>query len=82
MHHKLITPRGAERTRFLRHGGTVYVNAAVVPRTKRLSSGGDASYFLRVLCKGGRLERLEELWVDPKGNIRENSTPRIMEEVS
>ena len=82
MHHKLITPRGAERTRFLRHGGTVYVNSAVVPRTKRLADGVDVSYFLRVFCKRGRLERLEEIWVDYKGNIREQTTPRIMEEVS
>lgn len=81
MHHKLITPRGAFRTRFLRHAGTIYVNAAVVPRTKKLSNGVEVSYFLRVLCKNGKVDRFEELWVDSAGKIRENTVPRIMEEV-
>jgi uncharacterized protein (TIGR04168 family) len=39
MHNQLITPRGAERTRFLRHAGTVYVNAAVVPRLRLRTDG-------------------------------------------
>ena len=81
MHHKLITPRGGFRTRFLRHGGTIYVNAAVVPRSRQLDNGAQVSYFLRVSCKDGKLQSLEELWVDEKGVIREKSNPRIMEEV-
>jgi uncharacterized protein (TIGR04168 family) len=82
MHHKLITPRGAFRTRFLRYGDTIYVNAAVVPRIKRLSDGVVVSYFLRIVCANGKVDRFEELWVDPEGKIRENTAPRIMEEVS
>lgn len=82
MHHKLITPRGAYRTRFLRHGSTVYVNAAVVPRTKKLANGALVSYFLKVYCQGGKVEGFEEMWVAADGKIREKATPRIMEEVS
>lgn len=80
MHHKLITPRGAFRTRFLRHGPTVYVNAAVVPRHRTSPSGESLSYFLRVSCRSGRLDALEELWVDASGKVRERTTPRVMEE--
>ena len=58
------------------------MNAAVVPRFKRLSDGTQLAYFLRVTCEGGRVSKFEEMWVDPDGNIRENTTPRIMEEVS
>ncbi len=81
MHHKLITPRGAFRTRFLRHRRTVYVNAAVVPRLRILDNRGEAGYFLRVMCKDGKLDGFEEIWVDRNGTVCEKSTPRVMEEV-
>jgi uncharacterized protein (TIGR04168 family) len=82
MHHKLLTPRGAFRTRFLRHGSTIYVNSAVVPRHKQLSNGETVAYYLRVSCEAGRLSGFEEIWVDARGKVRERSTPRVMEEVS
>ncbi len=82
MHHRLITPRGAERTRFLRHGSTIYANAAVVPRHRLMSNGELVSYFLRVECKAGRFLGFEEIWVDAKGKIRDRNTPKVMEEVS
>lgn len=80
MHHRLITPRGAFRTRFLREGPTVYLNAAVVPRIRH-TDGGSESYFVKVTCKDGKLSGFEELWVDQNSKIASRSTPRIMEEV-
>lgn len=82
MHHRLITPRGALRTRFLRHAGTIYVNAAVVPRHRSLSNGAVVSHFLRVSCEGGKIAKFEEIWVDVKGKVRDKHSPKIMEEVS
>lgn len=82
MHHRLITPRGAFRTRFLRHGSTVYINAAVVPRHRLLSNGTVVAYYLRILCADGKLESFQELWVDEKGKVRDKHSPKIMEEVS
>lgn len=81
MHHKIITPRGARRTRLLRHGRTIYVNSAVVPRIKRLSNGAVVSYFMRVFCQAGKLQTIEEIWVDADGKIRQKTNPRIMEEI-
>ena len=81
MHHKLITPRGALRTRFLRAYGTIYMNAAVVPRTKQIANGTILSYFVRVFFSAGKLQGFEEIWVDPSCRIREQSRPRVMEEV-
>lgn len=82
MHHRLITPRGAFRTRFLRHRGTVYVNVAVVPRHRSLSNGSVVSHFLRVHCRNGKLESFQEIWVDAQGKVRDEHSPKIMEEVS
>lgn len=82
MHHRLITPRGAFRTRFLRHGNTVYINAAVVPRHRCLSNGSVVSHYLKVHCEEGKLDTFQEIWVDIKGKVRDKHSPKVMEEVS
>ena len=82
MHHRLLYPRGALRTRFLRHHRTLYVNAAVVPRLRRQDGGPQLGHFLRLECGSGRVEALEELWVDVAGKTVSGERPRILEQVS
>ena len=48
----------------------------------QLKNGVPVSYYLRITCSGGKVERFEELWVDPTGKVRKTTTPRVMEEVS
>ena len=81
MHHRLLYPRGAMRTRFLRHQRTLYINAAVVPRLRKLDNGTQVAYFIRLLCQSGQVLGFEELWVDAKGKTVSVERPRIMEKV-
>lgn len=67
MHHRLVHPRGDLRVRFCRHGGTLYVNPAVVPRVREGADGGAESYFVRTRWAAGRCLGVEELWVDNQG---------------
>ena len=71
MHHKLVHPRGAERTRFLRRGDTLFLNAAYVPRVRQAANGEDLSYFLRTTWRRGDCLGIEEVWVDVHGYERE-----------
>lgn len=69
MHHRLVHPRGGERTRFVRRGGTLFLNAAYVPRVRQTSDGGEQSYFLRTRWRAGECTAVEELWVDMHGGV-------------
>jgi uncharacterized protein (TIGR04168 family) len=73
MHHKVQFPRGAERTRFVRRGDTLFLNAAYVPRVRQVD-GGEQSYFLRTRWRLGQCTAVEEVWVDVHGNEAE-ATP-------
>ncbi|MCB9886208.1 MAG: TIGR04168 family protein [Planctomycetes bacterium] len=78
MHHRLAHPRGAERTRFVRRGETLFVNAAYVPRVVR-TPAGELSHFVRMWWAGGDCERIEEVWVDIHGNIADVEEVRAVE---
>ncbi|HLQ38215.1 MAG TPA: TIGR04168 family protein [Planctomycetota bacterium] len=78
MHHRLVYPRGAERTRFVRVGDTLFVNPAVVPRVVVTPGGAELSYFVRLVLQAGRCVQVEELWVDDVGEVAEVQTPRFV----
>jgi len=77
MHHRLLHPRGAERTRFIRRNGTLFANCAVVPRVVREKGGEDLSYFLRMHWQGGECLAIEEVWVDTHGDEKIARAPII-----
>jgi uncharacterized protein (TIGR04168 family) len=79
MHHKLVHPRGAERTRFVRRGDTLFLNAAYVPRVRQTADGDELGCFLRTRWQGGDCTAIEEVWVDVHGDEREVQTPAITE---
>lgn len=70
MHHRLAHPRGGERTRFVRRDGSLFLNAAFVPRVQRQDGGEEWSYFLRLGVERGECVSVEEVWVDVHGNER------------
>lgn len=82
MHHRLLYPRGALRTRFLRHKGTLYLNAAVVPRLRNHDNGAKLAHFLRITCSSGQVDSVEELWVNKNGKTITADQPRILEQAS
>lgn len=67
MHHRLLHPRGAERKRFIKRGGTMFINTAVVPRVERDKDGNEMSYFVRTNWRDGECLSVEEVWVDTHG---------------
>ena len=77
MHDRTMKPRGA-RTRFVRRGPTLYVNPAVVPRIRQVD-GQTLGHYVRIQWSAGQLERIEEIWVDAEGEIREIVEPNIHE---
>ncbi len=79
MHHKLVHPRGAERTRFVRRGDTLFLNCAFVPRVRQAANGGELSYFVRTRWQAGDCLGIEEVWVDVHGDEVEASVPTIVE---
>ena len=79
MHHKLVHPRGAERTRFLRRGDTLFLNSAYVPRVRALPNGEELSYFLRTRWAAGECVAVEEVWVDVHGDEYEAVPPAIVD---
>lgn len=79
MHHKLVHPRGALRTRFARRGGTLFLNAAFVPRVRADGQGDECSHFLRTHWRHGECTRLEEVWVDVHGGVREIVPVEVLE---
>ena len=78
MHERLMTPRGANRSRFVRRGRTLYVNPAVVPRLRQ-SNGSCLAHYLRMGFSDGNVERVEEIWVDVHGEVRAVEAPHIEE---
>jgi uncharacterized protein (TIGR04168 family) len=79
MHHRLVHPRGAERIRFVRREGTLFLNAAYVPRLRQNERGEELTYFLRTRWRAGECVGIEEVWVDVHGNERESVVPSIIE---
>lgn len=79
MHHKLLHPRGAERTRFVRRGETLFVNCAVVPRIQKNEDGVELSHFVRMTWDRGECRLLEEVWVDSNGNEKRCVEPEVLE---
>ena len=70
MHHRLVQPRGALRTRFCRQNGTLFVNPAIVPRLREAADGGVEGYFVRTRWADGRCLAVDELWIDERGAER------------
>ena len=79
MHHRLVHPRGALRTRFVRRGETLFLNAAYVPRVQKAANGDELSHFLRTRWRDGHCVGVEEVWVDVHGDEREATTPTFVE---
>ncbi len=79
MHHRLVHPRGGVRTRFVRRGGTLFLNAAHVPRVVRDANGDEQAYFLRTTWRGGECDGIEEVWIDAHGNECRVETPAIVD---
>jgi hypothetical protein len=77
MHHRLVHPRGGERTRFVRREGTLFCNAAYVPRVRQDEHGEELSYFLRTRWQAGECLGIEEVWVDVHGDEHEAGRPAI-----
>jgi uncharacterized protein (TIGR04168 family) len=78
MHHKLVHVKGAERTRFVRRGDTLFANCAFVPRV-RADEHGELSYFLRSRWRAGQCLGLEEVWVDVHGGEHSVQAPAIVD---
>ena len=66
MHH--ILRGGGSRRRVAVLGGTVHLNAAVVPRHVP-AAGGKERHFMRVVIAGGECLLAEDLWVDDRAHI-------------
>ena len=78
MHHRLLTTRERERTRFVHAGNTLFVNAAVVPRLREVDGEAITHYLRLVFCQG-ELQKVDEIWVDSEGEIRRVDEPEIVE---
>lgn len=79
MHHRLVHPRGAERTRFLRREDTLFVNAAYVPRVRQTAAGEELSHFVRMRWQQGECLGVEEVWVDVHGDEYETTVPNFVQ---
>lgn len=79
MHHRCVHPRGALRTRFVRRGDTLFLNAAHVPRVEKDADGEEVGYFLRTRWRAGQCVSVEEVWVDVHGDERAVGVPSIVE---
>ena len=79
MHDHLHHPRGEQRTRFVRRNGTLFINAAVVPRVRNRGDGHEVGYFLRLHVAAGDVTDVRELWVDGKGNLHNSALPEVRE---
>jgi uncharacterized protein (TIGR04168 family) len=80
MHHRLVHPRGAMRRRFVRRGGTLFLNAAHVPRIEKDADGSELGHFLRTHWQDGECLGIEEVWVDVHGDER-RATPVTIEDL-
>ncbi|MCA8975912.1 MAG: TIGR04168 family protein [Planctomycetes bacterium] len=79
MHHRLSHPKGGERTRFLKHRGTLFLNTAYVPRVRQDDCGNELSYFVRTKWQAGKCLAIEELWIDLHSDVVSVSSPEIVE---
>lgn len=79
MHDRVSQPRGSLRTRFVRRGGTLFVNAAVVPRLRIAVDGTELGHFVRLKVREGEVEEIAEIWVDVDGHVRHVSHPEVRE---
>jgi uncharacterized protein (TIGR04168 family) len=79
MHDRLSQPRGGARTRFVRRNGTLFVNAAVVPRVRRGADGVEVGHFLQLELRGGEVAMMRELWVAGDGSVHRTTTPAVRE---
>jgi len=79
MHHRLLHPRGSERTRFVRRKGTLFLNSAFVPRVRQAEDGAELSYFLRTRWQSGECVGIEEVWVDLHGDEHSASEPGVVD---
>ncbi len=78
MHHKLVHPRGTERTRFVKRGETLFLNAARVPRMRQGPDGDELSCFLRTRWQHGTCVGLDEVWVDVHGDEVETEPVQVV----
>jgi uncharacterized protein (TIGR04168 family) len=72
MHHRLRG--GGLRRRVVTTGGTIHVNAAVVPRHLRRGEAGLRRHFLRLVVEARGLAALEDLWVDDAGRVADRKS--------
>ena len=82
MHHRLLHPRGAERRRFVRRDGTLFLNCAVVPRVERDEHGVELSHFVRTKWRDGECRSIEEVWVDTHGDEKFATSPEVVDLVA
>lgn len=75
MHDRLLNPRGAARSRFVRRDGTAYLNAAVVPRIKPWRDGRSLHHFVDSDWRDGRLVSVREVWLDSEGRVCKSVEP-------
>jgi uncharacterized protein (TIGR04168 family) len=69
MHERLYLGDGF-RIRVVRQEGTTFINAAVVPRHRRLGTS-ILRHFVRIRIEGATVVRVEDLWVADDGSIAE-----------
>ena len=67
------------RTRFVRMGGTSFLNPAVVPRIRRQKDGTIVRHFMHTDWRAGELVSVEEIWVDEQGRIKVRREPEFAE---
>lgn len=78
MHERLAHPRGALRQRFVTRDGTLYVNAAVVPRLRPGEGSNDVGHFVRVQMRAGEVVEVTELFVDPYCRVQKTVRPEVV----
>lgn len=71
MHHRLRG--GGDRTRVVRERDTVHVNAAVVPRRRRLPDRRIVRHFVSIDLADGRVQRVRDVWLDPRAEVAEET---------
>jgi uncharacterized protein (TIGR04168 family) len=78
MHERLAYPRGAVRTRFVTRDGTLYLNAAVVPRLRPGEGTNVVGHFVRVQMSGGEVGEIAEVFVDPYCRVQKTTYPEVL----
>ncbi|MEO0479755.1 MAG: TIGR04168 family protein [Planctomycetota bacterium] len=78
MHDRLMTPRGAPRDRFVRRGGTSFLNVAVVPRIRKAKDGRSLHHFVDTEWRNTTLIRVRELWLDAEGSVVRRVEPEFL----